>query len=42
MPGEETEVFASDLGADGNLFLMVYNPDDVNEGEYSFLLKDQN
>ena len=41
VPGDESEVFASDLGADTNLFLMVYNPDEINEGEYSFLLIDQ-
>lgn len=41
LPGEEAEVFASDLGADTNLFLMVFNPDKINEGEYSYLLMDQ-
>jgi hypothetical protein len=37
-PGEETFVFASELGADSNMYLMVYNPDTALEGEYSFLL----
>jgi hypothetical protein len=37
-PGEETYVFASELGADSNLFLMAYNPDTLLEGEYSLLL----
>jgi hypothetical protein len=41
LAGEETDVFASELGADGNLFLMAYNPDEVNEGEYSLMLLDQ-
>jgi hypothetical protein len=40
LPGEEVEVFASDLGADTNMFLMVFNPDEINEGEYSYLLLD--
>ena len=38
LAGEEINVFASELGADSNLFLMVYNPDTALEGEYSFLL----
>ncbi len=38
LPGEETEVFASELGAESNLFLMVYNPDLTNAGEYSVLI----
>jgi hypothetical protein len=41
VPGEETYVFASELGADGNLFLMVNNPDLANEGEYSFMLTEE-
>ena len=41
LPGEDAEVFASDLGADTNLFLMVFNPDELNDGEYSYLVMDQ-
>lgn len=37
LAGEETDVFASELGAEGSLFLMAYNPDETAEGEYSFM-----
>jgi hypothetical protein len=37
LPGEETDVYASELGAENNLFLMVYNPDLLNTGEYSVM-----
>jgi hypothetical protein len=37
LPGEEAGVFASELGADGNLFLMVFNPDEAQDGEYSLM-----
>ncbi len=36
LPGEEADAYASELGADSNLFIMVNNPDKVNAGEYSF------
>ena len=38
LPGEEADVYASELGADGNIFIMVNNPDKVSEGTYSFLV----
>jgi len=38
VPGEETDVYASELGAESNLFLMAFNPDLVNAGEYSVLV----
>ncbi len=38
LPGEEADAYASELGASGNLFIMVNNPDKVNEGTYSFLV----
>ena len=31
-PGMQKEVFASELGAEGNTFLMVYNPSETSEG----------
>ncbi len=37
LPSEEADVFASELGADGNLFLMVFNPDETQAGEYSLM-----
>ena len=33
-PGEEDDVTASELGADGNLFLMVYNAHATIAGSY--------
>jgi hypothetical protein len=33
-PGMQKEVFISELGAEGNTFLMVYNPDEGKEGSY--------
>ncbi len=33
-PGEEDDVLGSQLGADGNLFLMAYNPDKTAAGSY--------
>jgi hypothetical protein len=38
VPGEETDVYASELGAETNLFLMAFNPDLVNAGEYSVMI----
>ncbi len=35
--GEETTAFASELGSEDNLFLMVYNPDMEIEGAYEVL-----
>lgn len=32
--GEQKSVFVSDLGADGNTFLMVYNESETTEGSY--------
>ena len=40
LPGEEVDVFASELGAETNLFLMCYNPDLILTGEYSMLIGD--
>jgi hypothetical protein len=40
LPGEQADVYASELGASGNLFLMVYNPDELKEGSYSFMIND--
>jgi hypothetical protein len=37
-PGLQKEVFASELGAEGNAFLMVYNPDENNEGSYEVVV----
>jgi hypothetical protein len=31
-PGMQKEVFASELGAEGNTFLMVYNPSETGTG----------
>ena len=36
LPGEQADVFASELGASSNLFLMAYNPDESKAGDYSF------
>jgi hypothetical protein len=33
-PGEQKEVWASELGADTNTFFMVYNPDETKEGSW--------
>lgn len=33
-PAEQKEIFASDLGAAGNTFLMAYNPDENTAGSY--------
>lgn len=33
-PGMQKEVFASELGAEDNTFLMVYNPSETSEGVY--------
>jgi hypothetical protein len=33
-PGEEVETWVSELGAEGNLFLMVFNPDTSVAGSY--------
>jgi hypothetical protein len=32
------ENYASELGAEGNTFLMVYNPDENNEGSYEVVV----
>jgi hypothetical protein len=37
LPSEEADVFASELGADGNLFRIVFNPDTALQGEYSLM-----
>jgi hypothetical protein len=34
-PDEEVEVDASALGAEGNLYLMVYNPSKETKGSYA-------
>jgi hypothetical protein len=41
LPGEEVEVFASELGAETNLFLMCYNPDLNLTGEFGLLKGDE-
>lgn len=33
-PGEEAAAYASELGSEENLFLMVFNPDEEDEGSY--------
>lgn len=40
LTGQECDVFASELGASGNLFLMVYNPDGSDEGSFSFMMNE--
>jgi hypothetical protein len=40
-PGEEVETFASELGAEGNLFLMVYNTSTTTAGSYEVLITDE-
>jgi len=40
-PGEEVETFASELGAGGNLFLMVYNTSTTTAGSYEVLITDE-
>jgi len=39
--GEEATAFASELGSEENLFLMVFNPDTELEGAYEVLIKKQ-
>lgn len=40
LAGEECDVFASELGASANLFLMVYNPDKAEEGSFSLMMNE--
>jgi hypothetical protein len=40
LAGQEVDVFASELGASTNMFLMVHNPDELAEGSYSFLMNE--
>lgn len=37
-PGEQKTVFASELGAETNTFLMVYNPDETTAGSYEVVV----
>jgi hypothetical protein len=37
-PGMQKEVFASELGAEGNIFLMVYNPDESIAGNWEVVV----
>lgn len=39
-PGEEIDVLGSQLGAEGNLFLMAYNPDAATAGSYEVSIGD--
>ena len=40
-PGEEDDVLCSELGADGNLFLMAYNPDTATAGSYEVYINSE-
>jgi hypothetical protein len=40
-PGEEVETFASEMGAEDNLFLMVYNTSSDTAGSYEVLITDE-
>jgi hypothetical protein len=37
-PGIETEVWATELGADNNTYLMVYNPDETIDGSWQVVV----
>jgi hypothetical protein len=38
-PGEQKTVFVSELGAETNTFLMVYNPDEATAGSYEVVVE---
>lgn len=40
-PGEEVDTYASELGAEENLFLMVFNPDEANAGSYEVMINEE-
>jgi len=37
-PGEQKTVFVSELGAETNTFLMIYNPDETTAGSYEVIV----
>ena len=40
-PGEEVETYASEMGAEGNLFMMVYNTSTDTAGSYEVTINEE-